>query len=158
MLGTLLKNKISMICFLAIVALGALARYLNGSVYSETELLELFGTLQQSGLYLGSAIATSSGTTLALMLTMVGLVRRLDHDFDVDVYRTVALIGVVSTICLIMSVVLLMILTLPIGEFDGIPQDYYRWLYNITFGLIVLISALSVSIVTMLLGTILNVI
>jgi|GEM_PF-4995919 len=51
-----------------------------------------------------------------------------------------------------------MILTLPIGEFYGVPENWYRWLYNITFGLIVLVSALSVSIVTMLLSTVLNVI
>jgi len=49
------------------MTLGAFDRYLNGSIYSKAELLKLFSSLQTSGLYLGSAIVTSSGATLALM-------------------------------------------------------------------------------------------
>gem|GEM_PF-3751217 len=62
-----LRNKFSILCFSVIMTLGAFDRYLNGSIYSKAELLKLFSSLQTSGLYLGSAIVTSSGATLALM-------------------------------------------------------------------------------------------
>ncbi|WP_415809991.1 hypothetical protein [Litorimonas haliclonae] len=144
--------------FIIICLVGLLARYLNGSIYSQAEVLSLFDNLQQSGLYLGSATMASSGTTLALMLTMVGLVRRIDKDFSDELYRTVALIGLTSAIGLISSVILLLTLSLPIGEFEKVPEIWYYVLYNVTFGLIIFVSAISVSIVLILLQTVLHVI
>lgn len=158
MFKTFLRHKSAMVGFISICLIGLFARYLNGSLYSETEILSLFDNLQQSGLYLGSATAASSGTTLALMLTMVGLVKRMDANFSNRVYRTVALIGLTSAIGLISSVVLLLTLSLPIGEFENVPVSWYHILYNTTFGLIIFVSAISVSIVLILLQTILHVI
>tara|TARA_R110002020_G_scaffold95541_3_gene229122 strand:- start:88 stop:591 length:504 start_codon:yes stop_codon:yes gene_type:complete len=158
MLKAFLRHKSAMAGFLIICLIGLLARYLNGSIYSQTEVLSLFDNLQQSGLYLGSATMASSGTTLALMLTMVGLVRRIDKDFSDELYRTVALIGLTSAIGLISSVILLLTLSLPIGEFEKVPEIWYYVLYNVTFGLIIFVSAISVSIVLILLQTVMHVI
>ncbi|CAM3690846.1 hypothetical protein LIHA111178_03550 [Litorimonas haliclonae] len=158
MLKALLRHKSAMAGFIIICLVGLLARYLNGSIYSQAEVLSLFDNLQQSGLYLGSATMASSGTTLALMLTMVGLVRRIDKDFSDELYRTVALIGLTSAIGLISSVILLLTLSLPIGEFEKVPEIWYYVLYNVTFGLIIFVSAISVSIVLILLQTVLHVI
>ena len=158
MFKAFLRHKSAMAGFIIICLIGLIARYLNGAIYSQAEVLKLFGNLQKSGLYLGSATMGSSGTTLALMLTMVGLVRSIDKDFDDSVYRTVALIGLASAIGLISSVILLLTLSLPIGEFENVPEIWYYVLYNVTFGLIIFVSAVSVSIVLILLQTILHVI
>ncbi|WP_416878214.1 hypothetical protein [Litorimonas sp.] len=158
MFKAFLRHKSAMAGFIIICLIGLLARYLNGAIYSQTEVLSLFDNLQQSGLYLGSATMASSGTTLALMLTMVGLVRRIDKDFSDKLYRTVALIGLTSAIGLISSVILLLTLSLPIGEFEKVPEVWYYVLYNVTFGLIIFVSAISVSIVLILLQTIMHVI
>lgn len=158
MLKAFLRHKSAMAGFFVICLIGLLARYLNGSIYSQAEVLSLFDNLQQSGLYLGSATMASSGTTLALMLTMVGLVRRIDKDFSDELYRTVALIGLASAIGLISSVILLLTLSLPIGEFEKVPEIWYYVLYNVTFGLIIFVSAISVSIVLILLQTVMHVI
>lgn len=151
-------NTPAVVGFLLICIFGIVARVLNGTVYSEAEILDLYGALRQSGLYLGSAIATSAATTLALMLTMLGLVRRMDKNFDREVYQTVALIALCSAICLVASVVLLLTITLPMGQFDGVPDPWYRILYNSVFATIVFICALSVAVILLLLSTVLTVI
>lgn len=152
------SNKNALIGFVLTCLFGGFARMVNGVVYSQNELLNLFEALQRSGLYLGSAIATSSGTTLALMLTVIGLVKRVDHDFEMPVYRTIALIGWTSAICLVACVLLLLTIALPIGEFDGVPTLWYQVLYNVTFAGMVFVCALAVSIVLMLLNTVLTVV
>jgi len=158
MIEILSKQKLPILGFLGICLFGVGAWLLKGTIYREAAILDLFSSLQSSGLYLGSAIATSSGTTLALMLTLVGLVRRMDKDFDRQMYQTVALISVTSAVCLVASIVLLLTLTLPVSEFDGVPNNYFLILYNTAFSLTVLVSALSVSIVLMLVGVVVSVI
>lgn len=136
-----------------IVIMGIVGRWATGLIYSSTDALDLITAVQSSALYLGSAIATSAATTLALMLTLVAFVHRSDHDFDRPLYIRVVLIARLSTISLIGSVVLLMILTLPVGEFDKLPDYWFPWLYNTIFASVVGLCALLVATVTLLLGT-----
>jgi len=158
MLKRFRQQWLAIVGFLGICLLGYGAWLLKGAMYHEAVVLDLFQTLQSSGLYLGSAVATSSGTTLALMLTLVGLIRRMNKDFDRQVYQSVALIGVTSAVCLVASIVLLLTLTLPVAEFDGVPSWYYSALYNFTFALTVFVSAMAVAIVLMLVNIVISII
>lgn len=158
MLEALKNNKPAIIGFILICLFGAAARSLNGAIYNESELMNLLDSIQRSGLYLCSAIATVSGTILALMLTMTGLVRKSDQNFDVNVYKTVSLIALFSATSLIVSIILLLVISLPIGEFDGVSDIYYRALYEVTFLIVVLVCALIATTILMLLSTVLTVI
>lgn len=139
-----------------ILAVGA---YLAvGRIYSDAKAIDLINQLAQSALYFGSAIATSSATTLALMLTVVGMAKRSDADFGDHFYRNVYHISAVATTTLLGSILLLFLLTLPVGEFDGLSTAWYIWLYRIQFGMVGILSALLVGTVLLLFATVRQVI
>lgn len=136
------------------IGLGLGAKYAIGSVYHKVEAIQLIETVASAGLYLGSAIATASATILALMLTLLGLTRRSDNDFDAAVYRQIARVSNLATFSLLGSLLLLVILVLPIGEFEEVPDSWFPTLYNVLFGMIIGISSLLASTVVMLLFTV----
>lgn len=138
----------------AIVLVGGAGRWGSGYVYSQAEAMQLIEALSSSALYLGSAMAASSGTTLALMLTLVGIVRRMDQDFDIPIYQRISRISLLSTLSLAGSVVMLLALTMPVGEFEKMPAGWYPWLYNILYALVVGLSALLVATVVLLYATV----
>ncbi|WP_265569816.1 hypothetical protein [Sphingomicrobium nitratireducens] len=140
--------------FVVFCALGFGARWAIGSVYSAGEALQLVDALASSGLYLGSASATASATILALMLTLTGFIRRVDQDFDEDVWCSVKRVAQVATTSLMASLFLLLALVFPIGEFEKLPAQWYFWLYNILFGITVLVIALLAMTVALLYSTI----
>lgn len=150
----LISDHWALVGFVGIVVIGAIGKFAGGAIYSSLKARELIESLSGSALYLGSAIATSSGTTLALMLTLVGLIKRMDADFDKPVYQRISVIGTASAINLIGAVLLLLMLTMPVGDFEDIPEHWYATFFNILYALTVLISALSVAIIIMLLQTV----
>lgn len=144
--------------FVAICLFGFAARQAIGKVYSSGEAIRLLEALATSGLYLGSASATASATTLALMLNLIGMVRRSDEDFDSQVYRNIDRISQLATASLMVSLFLLLVLVFPVGEFDDIPDNWYPNLYEGLFALTVAAVALLASTVAMLYRTVRNVI
>lgn len=72
-----------------VIAIGVVGHFASGAIYSGLQARELIEALSRPALYLGSAIAASSATTMALMLTLLGLVRRVDAEFDRSMYRRV---------------------------------------------------------------------
>ena len=144
--------------FLFFIALGLGARWAIGSIYSSGEAIKLVEALISSGLYLGAASATASATILALMLTITGMVRRLDAEFDRDVYWRINLVSKSATVSLMASLLLLLALVFPIGEFEKLPVDWYAWLYNGLFSITVLVIALLATTVALLYATIHDVI
>lgn len=139
----------------AIFAFGGLGYWANGFIYSTAEALDMIETLRSSALYLGSAMATSSGTTLALMLTLVGFMMRMDSNFDRSVYRRIKSIALFSTLSLAGSVILLLVLTMPMGEFDKLPAQWYPILYTVIYIMVILLSGILVGTVTLVFGTVL---
>ena len=139
---------------LFVAMLGGLGLWAEGSIYSATEAIDMINALSSSALYLGTAIAGSSGTILALMLTLLGIVKRMDNDLDIDVYRRINLVGILSAISLIGAVLLLLLLCLPIGEYDKIPNLWYTTLYRILFLLVIALSAVLVATIAILYGTV----
>ncbi|MBB3764556.1 hypothetical protein [Sphingomicrobium lutaoense] len=140
------------------ILLGGGARYAIGSIYGRGEAIKLVDTLASSGLYLGSASATASATILALMLTITSMIRRLDADFDDDVWRRVNRVAQVATISLMASLALLLALVFPVGEFEELPSDWFIWLYNVLFAITVMVIALLAMTVALLYTTIRDVI
>ena len=138
----------------ALVLIGDGGRWASGYVYSQDEAMQFIEALTSSALYLGSAMAASSGTTLALMLTLVGIVRRMDQDFDIEVYQRINSISLLSTLSLAGSVLMLLVLTLPVGEFEKMPAQWYPWLYNVLYALVIGLSALLVGTVVLLYATV----
>ena len=141
-----------------IILIGIGARFAIGNVYSEAEATNLIQSLTQTGLYLGSAIAGASATTLALMLTLLGLTNQTKTDFDSDVYRSISQVAWLSTISLVGAVILLLMLVLPVGEFNKMPDGWYRLMYEVIFALTVLVCALLTATVVRLFMTIRRVI
>jgi uncharacterized membrane protein YhaH (DUF805 family) len=52
------------------------------------------------------------------------------------------------------SVIMLLLMTMPIGEFDEVPDSWFPALYTVLYWLVVLLSALLVAMVTLLFSTI----
>lgn len=116
--------------------------------------MDLLESLSDSGLYLGSASATASATILALMLTLIGMVRRADSDFDKTTYRGILRIAQIATLSLMISLVLLLALVFPVGEFEDLPRAWYRWMYDGLFATTVATVGMLAATVVMLYQTI----
>lgn len=133
-----------------VLAVGIGGHVANGAIYSSLHARELIEALSSPALYLGSAIAASASTTMALMLTLLGLVRRVDSEFDDSMYRQVYRISQMSAVLLGGSVVMLLLMTMPIGEFDEIPKGWFPNLYAVLYWLVVILSAMLVAMVSLL--------
>lgn len=142
------------IVFVLVGIFGFGARQAIGNIYSSGEAMVLLESLARSGLYLGSATATASATTLALMLTLIGMVRRSETEFNQRVYRNIGHIAQLAFASLLASLILLLVLVFPVGEFDDMPDYWYPRLYEGLFAGTVLVVALLSSTVTMLYLTI----
>ena len=119
------------ICLAVIALVATLQPMLVQQVYSQTEIRELLNSLRDSSLYFGSATATASATILALMLTLLSMASQIDKEFDRSVYQEIQLIGLISTVTFILSLILLLCLSLPVGEFDQIPLAWFKALYYV---------------------------
>ncbi|RDC60100.1 hypothetical protein HME9302_01299 [Alteripontixanthobacter maritimus] len=146
------------IAFAAFALLGYGARLAIGSVYGSGEARVLLETLSRSGLYLGSASATASATTLALMLTLIGMVRRADHDFDSHIYANIERIARLAVWSLLASLLLLLTFVFPTGEFDQLPERWYPILYEAIYAGTVVVVGLLAATVVMLYRTVRHVI
>lgn len=139
--------------FIAICLFGLAARWAIGDVYSAAEARQLLEALSRAGLYLGSAIATASATVIALMLTLIGMIRRMDEDFDEEAYQNIDLVGKLATASLMMSLFVLLAFVLPVGEFEELPNHWYTILYDVLFAGSVLMVALIAATVLMIYRT-----
>ena len=143
---------------LVTVGISLLLRLFVGQVYGSGEAIELIESLSSSSLRLAAVIATSSATILALMLTILGLAREAANDFNMKLYHRIDVIGLLSTVSLCGAILLLLLLSLPVGQFDNVPSSWFTVLYYILVGLIAGLSGLLISIILMLFSTIRSVI
>ncbi len=135
-----------------LVTLGV--KFLIGGVYSSGKALQLIEALRDSSLYFGAAVATASATILALMLTLLGLSRQADSEFDNWVYQTINRIALISTISLCGAVALLMVLSMPIGEFEKIPENWFVAMYYVLVVFVALLAGFVITAVLMLFNAI----
>lgn len=139
---------------LLVIGVGIFGHFANGTIYSGLQAREMLEALSGPALYLGSAIAASAATTMALMLTLLGLVNRVDTDFELPMYGQIYLVSMAAALLLGGSVIMLLIMNLPIGEFDNVPSDWFPMLHRTLYWLVVGLSALLVAMVTLLFSTI----
>ncbi len=123
------RRRYVFLCIAVTLSVTVVQPILVGSIYSGAKAVELLQSLQTSSLSFGAAIAKSSATILALMLTLLGMTDKLDTNFDRAFYGSIKLIGLLSTLTFIGSVLLLLGLSLPVGEFKNIPGWWYMLLY-----------------------------
>ncbi|KLE35256.1 hypothetical protein [Aurantiacibacter luteus] len=156
--STIRNHVWATVVFALICVLGFAARRAIGRVYSSAQATDLIEALANAGLYLGSAIVTASITTLALMLTLIGMIKRMDAEFDTQTYRNIDLIARLATASLMIGLVVLLAFTLPVGEFDEMPDDWFVRLYDGLFASCVVMVGLVGATVTVLYRTLRRVI
>ena len=138
------------------VALGV--NSLAGTIYNSAEAREMVDALSTSALRFGAAIATSSTTVLALMLALVGITRNADMNFGGGLYQRVKRLCRLSTVALCWAIFLLLILSLPVGEFENLPGQWYTVFYWLLVSLISGLTGLAITVVLMLYNAIEHVI
>ena len=131
---------------------------LAGTIYNEAEAREMVDALSTSALRFGAAIATSSTTILALMLALVGITRNADENFGGGLYKRVQRLGTLSTVSLCWAIFLLLVLSLPVGEFENLPGRWYTFFYWLLVTLISGLTGLAITVVLMLYNAIQHVI
>ena len=127
-----------------------IGQWLVGNIYSGWEARKLLEAVTSSALYFSSSIVTAAATIIALMLTMLGLTRDSDSEFDSIFFKRIQRIALISTITLISGVLLLLFLSVPVQESNEVPSSWYTVIYYILIGAIALLSGLIVAVVLML--------
>lgn len=151
-------NRWALVGGLVTVGISLAIRFFVGQVYGGGEAIKLIEALSSSSLRLAAVIATSSATILALMLTILGLAREAANDFNMKLYHRIDVIAFLSTASLCGAILLLLLLSLPVGQFDNIPSSWFTVFYYVLVTLIAGLSGLLISIILMLFSTIRSVI
>lgn len=148
MLRSVIAYRWSLVTFAVTAAIGIGARQAIGNVYGAAEAVDLLEALSRAGLYLASAIATAAATTIALMLTLIGMIKRMDEDFDERAYRNIEMVARLSTATLLIALFLLMAFALPIGKFEEMPLGWFKNLYNgLYYGTVTLVGIAAATVV-----------
>ena len=79
--------------------------------------------------FLASAVMTVSATTLALMLTLLGLSANVDGDVKKGHFERVRQIALVDTAAFVVSTVLLVAVVIPADPSSPVPEDWFAWIY-----------------------------
>ncbi len=131
-----------------LVALGA--QMLIGVVYNGTEARALLQALVPPAGSLGGAVAQSSATILALMLTLLGLSRREMGDLEPGFFRRIQQISLLSSFALASAILLLLFLSIPLQQSANVPAAWFQGIYYALLAIIAGIAGLVVAIVIML--------
>lgn len=143
----------------AVTAVIALASYyFFGSVYGAVEAKARIQEMLPPTRTLTLAVMTASTTTLALMLTILGMADRLEKQFDRGFYLKIRNIAMLSTFTVCITLILLSLITMPMFSSDEVGQQVYTVFYWILIMSIAAISGLLVSIVIMLYTTVQHVV
>lgn len=135
----------------------ALGTFILGEIsgYQARELL----ASSLSGInMLCNTVILGSSTILALMLTLLGLSRNAESHLTNTHYHNVLLIAKADTILIIVSVITLLLFNLPITEAADLPQDWFTSIYYVSLTMAAIIGGGFIALITMLYGTIANVI
>lgn len=105
-----------------------------------------------------NTVILGSSTILALMLTLLSLSRAAKSRLSKTHYRHVLAIAQLDTILIIVSVITFMMLNLPITESKELPNSWFTTIYYVSLGMAAIIGGGFIALITMLYGTIANVI
>jgi hypothetical protein len=141
-----------------IVLFGVGTWWTVGRVYGSAEAQDLIESLSTTGLYLGSAVTGGSASILALMLTLLGITKRAESEFDATVYRSILKITTFAAANLILAIILMLLFVVPVGDYENIPDPWYPMIYKVLFAGITIISAVMVTTISELALTIRHVV
>ena len=79
--------------------------------------------------FLASAVMTVSATTLALMLTLLGLSSDIDGDLKKGHFQRVRQIALVDVAAFVVATVLLVIVVVPVNEASPVPDGWFIGVY-----------------------------
>ncbi len=105
-----------------------------------------------------NTVILGSSTILALMLTLLSLSRGAESNLTKTHYRNVLMIAKSDTILIIVAVITFLLLNLPITEADELPGTWFTTIYYVSLGMASIVGGGFIAIVTMLYGTIANII
>lgn len=119
---------------------------------------ELFSSSLSGINLLCNTVILGSSTILALMLTLIGLSRNANSKLNQEHYHRVLSLAKFDTILIIVAIITLLLLNLPLTESEGVSASWYNIIYYISLSMAALLGGGFIAVVTMLYGTIKNVI
>jgi len=105
-----------------------------------------------------NTVILGSSTILALMLTLLSLSRAARSKLSHEHYNHVLMVARTDTILIVAAVVTFLFLNLPITESKQVPTSWFSIVYYVSLGMAAILGGGFIAVVTMLYGTISNVI
>ncbi len=130
------------------------SQVLVGAVYSGTQARQLVLAMAGPVGTLATAILSGLAAILALMLTMLGLSRKLDQGLGAAFYTRVGRIALLSILDMVAAIVLMLLLSSPIQETSKEAERagdlLVRLTYYLLVGMTAIVAALFVGVIVML--------
>lgn len=105
-----------------------------------------------------NTVILGSSTILALMLTLLSLSRAARSTLSNAHYEHVLMVARTDTILIVAAVITFLFLNLPITESKEVPTSWYSTVYYVSLAMASILGGGFIAVVTMLYGTISNVI
>lgn len=105
-----------------------------------------------------NTVILGASTILALMLTLLSLSRSTKSKLTHAHYEHVLFIAKADTILIIVAIVTFLMLNLPFTESDQVPSAWFATIYYVSLGMAAVLGGGFIAVVTMLYGTISNII
>ena len=105
-----------------------------------------------------NTVILGASTILALMLTLLGLSTTAKSKLSNAHYQHVLMVARTDTILIVIAVVTFLLLNLPITESKELPASWFSAIYYISLAMAAILGGMFIAVVTMLYGTIANVI
>jgi hypothetical protein len=131
--------------------------YILGEI-SGYEAKELLSTSLSGINMLCNTVILGSSTILALMLTLLSLSRAAQSTLSNAHYQHVLMVARTDTVLIVVAVVTFLFLNLPIIESKQVPTSWYSTVYYVSLAMASILGGSFIAVVTMLYGTISNVI
>lgn len=104
--------------------------------------------------FLCIAVMTASATILALMFTALGLSRNAPTPLRSSHYKRVEQIALFDSATFVLATLLLLVLTIPLGESVALSGEWYTAAYYVILVFSSLLGGMLISVVLMIYGTI----
>ena len=138
-------------------AVMAAGTYILGEI-SGYKAKDMIGTSLAGINMLCNTVILGSSTILALMLTLLSLSRAANSKLNKEHYHRVLTLAKADTILIITAIITFLLLNLPYTETEAVPNSWYSVIYYISLAMAAILGGGFIAVVTMLYGTIANVI
>jgi hypothetical protein len=126
------------------MALAVFGAVLGIGTPGSSEALRLIEAALPATRFLGSAALTAAVTTLALVMTLLGVSLSSDFEFTDLHYSRMRGIAAISVVTIVVSTLLLVMVTIPLQEVQGL-RTWYSVFYYVLAGMIGLLGGLVVT-------------